>query len=1003
MNKTMFKSYRTMPFNPIFNKGAIMLKSIFNAVGVAAFVAALFALPAWSQAGTDEDEDEEWDTSFTDEPDDGGILIGVGVETGQPAEPKHPGWKYVPGTYLVTSKWGQGAPYNSQVPKEDGKLGLNCATAAKAQIMNYHKWPPYTTDTIPAIIGDADRISTPALPPVTIDWDNMADVYNVTTTEKQKNAVAELYNLALSTGIGISGSAGEFVKYLDYDYGAKGLSRNSYTKEEWKTILKDQIDQGLPVIYAGKLLDADSNVLSGHVFIIDGYNVSGEFHVNMGFSNNGKSDGFYDLYSDDFRWPHNQSMRINIKPGIGPEYDLRRAVKKGGKHILEADIDGKDKMEAMLDIRNDFILDLNGHTLTIDVQYKTLGSDGIKIASGKTFTVMDSKSGGVLNVITPYLNGAGINTADGTLIIESGTVNATTSGYGAGIGGGNGESGGEITIRGGTVNATGGTRGAGIGGGNGSAGGKIIITGGTVTAIGGNYGAGIGGGYGVGGNGGEITINGGTVTATGGSYSAGIGSGRDGTGGTITITDGTVTAIGGGAGIGGGRNSGGSEYSGEGGDITITGGTVTATGSSNSAGIGSGYYGNGGNVTISGGTVTATGDQYAAGIGSGRDGAGGTITITGGTVTAIGGDAGIGGGRNSSGGEYSGSGGTITITGGIVTATGNNNSAGIGGGSNGGAGGNITINGGTVTATGNGSAAGIGNGRNGAAGTLAMDGNALVFTNSIGDATAKTSGILVIGNTTNWYGEDVITLSPTDYAIPSEKTLTIQNGKTLEIPSGAMLTNNGTIANNGTISNNGKITLCGGTLLGNSVEGNQPISTCPATITAHPTGGTAIIGTTFSLSVTATSPDNGTLSYQWFIKTPEGEANAIAGATNATYAAPTSAVGTYKYFVVVTNTVDGSVPVASNVATLTVTEAIVPILSPKIAINRLITPTRNGINFASKANATIAVYSMSGKLVSKQIYNAGSHSISFEHLPKGMYIVKASFGSRNEVLRVAVR
>jgi hypothetical protein len=81
-----------------------------------------------------------------------------------------------------------------------------------------------------------------------------------------------------------------------------------------------------------------------------------------------------------------------------------------------------------------------------------------------------------------------------------------------------------------------------------------------------------------------------------------------------------------------------------------------------------------------------------------------------------------------------------------------------------------------------------------------------------------------------------------------------------------------------------------------------------------------------------------------------------------------------------------------------------PILSPKIATgNRIITPMRNGINLTAKANATIAVYSISGKLVSKQSYNAGSHSISFGHLPKGMYIVRASFGNANEVLRVAVR
>jgi hypothetical protein len=58
---------------------------------------------------------------------------------------------------------------------------------------------------------------------------------------------------------------------------------------------------------------------------------------------------------------------------------------------------------------------------------------------------------------------------------------------------------------------------------------------------------------------------------------------------------------------------------------------------------------------------------------------------------------------------------------------------------------------------------------------------------------------------------------------------------------------------------------------------------------------------------------------------------------------------------------------------------------------------------AAKTNATIEVYNLSGKLISRQNYLAGNHSISFGHLPKGMYIVKASFGSEKQVLRMPVR
>jgi hypothetical protein len=967
----------------------IRFKSYFNAVGVAAVLAATVFVQA-QELEADEDDWIETE-SFEDEPDDS----GASVETGKVAESKQPGWKYVPGTYLLKTTWSQGVPYMNNLITEDGTPGTTgCGTIALAQILNYHKYPPGTTDTIPALPQVKKGPMTLDLPPVTFDWNNLKDIYRgngVTNTEAEINAVAELVYAVfmMRNGIGIDNTN----YFFDYDYRMKRINRNDYaTQAEWDSIIKDQIDQGLPVWYRGNGV-RDGKTFTGHAFVIDGYDSSGNFHVNFGW--NGKYNGFHPITMNDTNalragdrfWSYKQGAIINLKPAANvPGNQLIRAVGKGGTYKLEGNIDGdNDKIPYTLNVKNDFTLDLNGYTLTIDVLSKALGSDGIKIASGKTLTIMDSKSGGVLNVSTNnvHLGRAAINTADGTLIIESGTVNATGGTNSAGIGGGLDGAGGKIIINGGTVNAIGGgSGGAGIGGGYGKGGngGEITINGGTVTATGGNYGAGIGGGRdgdggtititggtvtanggsagigggrnssggtgaggdititggtvtatgnnssagigsGAGGAGGNVTITGGTVTATGSNNSAGIGSSRDGAGGTITITDGIVTATGGqyGAGIGSGRD-------GVGGTITITGGTVTATGAQYAAGIGSGYSGAGGNVTIASGTVTATGGQFGAGIGSGRDGVGGTITITGGTVTANGGDAGIGGGRNSSGGNEHGSGGDITITGGIVTATGGTNSAGIGGGSNRGAGGNITINGGTVTATGNGNAVGIGNGNGGTAGTLTMDGNALVFTNSIGDATAKTSGILVIGNTTTWYGEDVIKLSSTDYAIPSGKTLTIQNGKTLEIPSGAMLTNSGTIANNGTIANSGIITLCGGgTLTGNPVEGNQPISTCPAIITAHPVGGTATVGTEFSLSVTAASPDGGTLSYQWFIKTPEDEANAITEATNTTYATPTSSAGMYKYFVVVTNTVDdGDVSVASNVATLTVTEVITP-------------------------------------------------------------------------------
>ena len=131
-----------------------------------------------------------------------------------------------------------------------------------------------------------------------------------------------------------------------------------------------------------------------------------------------------------------------------------------------------------------------------------------------------------------------------TLVIEgNGSLDARSSGYGAGIGGGYSDndaefgkiSCGDIIIRGGIVTAMGGSYAAGIGSGGRGTCGNITISGGEVTATGGAQAAGVGSGNG--GTSGDITISGGEVEATAGKQAAGIGNGYQGKSGDIIITN----------------------------------------------------------------------------------------------------------------------------------------------------------------------------------------------------------------------------------------------------------------------------------------------------------------------------------------------------------------------------------------------------------------------------------------------------------------------------------
>ena len=238
----------------------------------------------------------------------------------------------------------------------------------------------------------------------------------------------------------------------------------------------------------------------------------------------------------------------------------------------------------------------DGATLT-----GTLGSNvKISIANGATVTLDGVTINGGDHYNSDY-SWAGINClGDATIILADGTTN-TVKGFYANYPGIHVPAGSTLTIQGtGTLKASGSDLGSGIGGGRELACGNIVI-------------------------------EGGDITATAGDCSAGIGSGYDSPCGTITISGGTVTATGGdkGAGIGSGC------YGASCGDIVIEGGNITATAGDYAAGIGSGLRSSCGDITIQNTVTKVTANKgsdapYSIGIGSGTSTCG-TVTI-GGTI-----------------------------------------------------------------------------------------------------------------------------------------------------------------------------------------------------------------------------------------------------------------------------------------------------------------------------------------------------------------------------------
>ncbi|MDR2555471.1 MAG: T9SS type A sorting domain-containing protein [Fibromonadaceae bacterium] len=76
---------------------------------------------------------------------------------------------------------------------------------------------------------------------------------------------------------------------------------------------------------------------------------------------------------------------------------------------------------------------------------------------------------------------------------------------------------------------------------------------------------------------------------------------------------------------------------------------------------------------------------------------------------------------------------------------------------------------------------------------------------------------------------------------------------------------------------------------------------------------------------------------------------------------------------------------------------------PKVALLNSAVASKNGINLAVKSNAVVEVFGLKGNSMRKFSFANGVYSVSFSDLPKGLYIVKVSFGNEKMILRVPVK
>ena len=238
---------------------------------------------------------------------------------------------------LITSQWGQDAPYSYWCPTGYGEICddytpdvvhccVGCVATALAQIVRYYRFPDHAAGTANFLIGNKDATASFD---ATFDWDNMLDSYpEGQYTEAQGRAVALLSYVCglvswMNYATNESGSSNEAAlegakNYFGYNKDATIVVRSDYSEPEWMDMVYNELSHRRPLYYQGVYVNFDPAVglmAAGHSFIIDGYDEQGMVHVNWGWY--GNYDGYFDIAVLDVRglqFNTYQDMAINFMP-----------------------------------------------------------------------------------------------------------------------------------------------------------------------------------------------------------------------------------------------------------------------------------------------------------------------------------------------------------------------------------------------------------------------------------------------------------------------------------------------------------------------------------------------------------------------------------------------------------------------------------------------------------------------------------------------------------------
>lgn len=221
---------------------------------------------------------------------------------------------------LLKTYWNQDNGYNYYCPPHTmgpgGKCYAGCVSTAMAQLMKYYEFPKQGKGI--------HSYHHQAFGNISVNFGNeQYDYSKMTLTILDTISRNEIAKLMYHAGVSVdmyytpSGSSSylyksrealydyfKYKRYISFDY------RSSFTDEEWRTLLIDNLDMKYPILYGGH-----DPQYGGHAWVCDGYQFNNYFHFNWGWG--GAGNGFFylnNLNSGNGNFTSSQSAVYNIIP-----------------------------------------------------------------------------------------------------------------------------------------------------------------------------------------------------------------------------------------------------------------------------------------------------------------------------------------------------------------------------------------------------------------------------------------------------------------------------------------------------------------------------------------------------------------------------------------------------------------------------------------------------------------------------------------------------------------